>query len=297
MDGLAPAVASPPGTPVKTGPVKTGTVFYKMTGSGNDFLVFDGRYARLQDFTPEAVRSACDRRMGAGADGVVLLDPEAPDGAHFTFHFWNSDGSEGPMCGNGALCATRLAMLIELAPANGTVRFATQAGIHEGIVADGRPAIRLPDCPHPKRLPDARTTNGERDVHLMVPSVPHLVLLVEDVDAVDLERRGPPLRNDPAIGPGGANVNWVAGAPGGTFRMRTYERGVEGETLACGTGAVACAVVLAELGSAKSPVQIWTRSGLPLEVAWERTRKAITSITLAGEGRLVFRGIFGESAT
>jgi len=277
--------------------VRAGTVFYKMTGSGNDFLVFDGRYARLADFTPEAVRAACDRRMGAGADGVILLDPEGPGEAHFTFHFWNSDGSEGPMCGNGALCATRLAALIELAPAVGTVRFATRAGLHEGLVTDGRPAIRLPDCPPPRRLPEAMAADGERDVHLMTPSVPHLVLVVDDIEKIDLERRGPCLRSDPAIGSGGANVNWVASVPGGMFRMRTFERGVEGETLACGTGAVACAVVLEELGATNPPVRLLTRSGLPLDVAWQRTPTAITSITLAGEGRLVYRGIIGESGS
>ena len=116
------------------------------------------------------------------------------------------------------------------------------------------------------------------------------------LNAVDLERRGPPLRKDPAIGPGGANVNWVAPVGDGTFRMRTYERGVEGETLACGTGAVACAVVLEQLGMAKPPVRIWTRSGLELEIGFQRTPTGITSITLSGEGRLVFRGIVGEQA-
>ena len=277
--------------------VNLGAVFYKMTGSGNDFLMFDGRYAVRSDFTPEAIGRLCDRRMGAGADGVILLDPRAPEGVHFTFHFWNSDGSEGPMCGNGALCATRLAALIELGPPEGTVRFATQAGIHEGTVRDGRPSIRLPDCPPAKPVPSVKVEPGERDPHVMTPSVPHLVLLVDDVDQVELARRGPPLRSDPAIGPGGANVNWVSAARQGAFRMRTYERGVEGETLACGTGAVACAAVLAEKGMAKPQVRIWTRGGLPLDISWQREPAVLTSIQLSGEGRLVFKGIVGEFAT
>jgi diaminopimelate epimerase len=274
--------------------VNPGTVFYKMSGSGNDFLMFDGRYAERSDFTPEAIRRLCDRRLGAGADGVVLLDPKAPEGVHFVFHFWNNDGSEASMCGNGALCATRLATLIELGPADGIVRFATPAGVHEGAVRDGRPFIRLPDCAPARPVPQVAVETGERDAHLMTPSVPHLVLLVDDVDRIELARRGPPLRNDPALGAGGANVNWVSPAPKGTFRMRTYERGVEGETLACGTGAVACAAVLAEKGLAKPPVLVWTRSGLPLEICWERKPTALTSIQLSGEGRLVFRGIVGE---
>lgn len=275
--------------------MKPGMVFYKMSGSGNDFLIFDGRFLRPDEVIPEAIRRICDRRQGVGADGVILLDPRAPEGAHFTFHFWNSDGSLGPMCGNGALCATRLATLIELAPADGTVRFATQAGIHEGAVLGDRPMIRLPDCPLPAPLPAAATEQAERSAYLMSPSVPHLVLMVDDVDLVELGHRGPPLRNDPAIGPGGANVNWVSPAANGSFRMRTYERGVEGETLACGTGAVACAAVLEALGLAKPPVRIWTRSGLPLDVDWTRQGDRATAITLSGEGRLVFRGVLAES--
>ncbi len=273
--------------------MRPGAIFYKMSGSGNDFILFDGRYSHLEDFTVERIQAICDRRQGAGADGVILLDPCGPEGTHFTFHFWNSDGSRGPMCGNGALCATRLATLLELAPADAVVRFATQAGIHEGQVRQGRPQIRLPDCAPPKPVKPALTA-GEREAHLGCPSVPHLVLLVDDVNQVELERRGPPLRHDPQTGDGGANVNWVSPKGDGSFLMRTYERGVEGETLACGTGAVACALVLTDLGMAKAPVRLWTRSGLPLDINFQRTSEGITSLTLAGEGRLVFRGIVGE---
>jgi diaminopimelate epimerase len=265
-----------------------------MSGSGNDFLFFDGRYNHLEDFTPERISALCDRRQGAGADGVILLAPEAPEGAHFTFHFWNSDGSRGPMCGNGALCATRLSTLLELAPAEGEVRFATLAGLHRGHVQGGRPQIQLPDCDLPTAVPRARTVPSEKHPFMVNPSVPHLVLLVDQVEAVELERRGPPLRSDPATGQGGANVNWVSPAQDGTFRMRTFERGVEGETLACGTGAVACAIVLEQLGMTKPPVRIWTRSGLALDIGFKRTKSAISSVTLAGEGRLVYRGVIGE---
>ncbi|MFI5206744.1 MAG: diaminopimelate epimerase [Gemmatimonadales bacterium] len=276
--------------------MRPGTVFYKMSGSGNDFLLFDGRYLHQEDFTPESIRAICDRRQGVGADGVIVLDPAAPKGAHFTFQFWNSDGSLGPMCGNGALCATRLAALIELAPAEGEVVFATPAGLHTGQVREGRPVIHLPDCALPKPLPAAKVEPAERSPCFANPSVPHLVLMVDDVDKVEVERRGPPLRRDPATGEGGANVNWVSPARDGGFRMRTWERGVEGETLACGTGAVACALVVGALGLAKSPVRLWTRSGLPLDVAWTVSGKQASSVTLSGEGRLVFRGIVGEPA-
>jgi diaminopimelate epimerase len=268
-------------------------VFYKMTGSGNDFVMFDGRYVTQGDFTPDAVRAMCDRRLGVGADGVILLDPAAPPGLHFTFHFWNSDGSSGPMCGNGALCATRLATLIELAPTGEEVRFATQSGVHRGRVATERTEVFLPDCEAPRSVA-VKTAPGERSPMAVHPSVPHLVVLVEDVHRVAIMERGPSLRHDPALGPGGANVNWVAPSSDGTFRMRTYERGVEGETLACGTGAVACALALEEQGLARSPARIWTRSGLPLDVSWDLNRRGATSIRLSGEARLVYRGVAGD---
>jgi len=273
-----------------------GSVFYKMSGSGNDFLVFDGRYNQLDDFTASRISALCDRRQGAGADGVILLAPEAPAGTHFTFHFWNSDGSRGPMCGNGALCATRLSTLLELAPADREVRFATRAGLHTGRIVGGRPQIHLPDC-GPAVAARVPTDSTEKHPSLLNPSVPHLVLVVDRVEDVDLELRGPMLRRHPGTGEGGANVNWVAPEVDGTFRMRTFERGVEGETLACGTGAVACAIVLEGLGLTKAqPVRIWTRSGLPLDIGFKRTVAAVTSVTLTGEGRLVYRGVIGEPA-
>jgi diaminopimelate epimerase len=278
--------------------VRPGTVFFKLTGSGNDFIAFDGRYLSPAELTGEVIRGLCDRRHGVGADGVMLLAPPTVPDTHFAFHFWNSDGSPGPMCGNGALCATRLATLLQLAPADGEVRFTTESGLHRGWLAGGdRCRIELPDCPLPEGAPSVRNASGERAPTTCRPSVPHLVLEVDDLDQVDLPARGPLLRNDPALGPGGANVNWVSRRGDGTWAMRTYERGVEGETLACGTGAVASALTLAAHGIAQSPVRIWTRSGRHLDVSWTPVRGRATAIRLEGEGRLVFRGILGSLPT
>jgi diaminopimelate epimerase len=139
-----------------------------------------------------------------------------------------------------------------------------------------------------------KTVAGEESPMVVEPSVPHLVLLVKDVDAVPVAERGPLLRRDAALGEGGANVNWVSPKGEGSWRMRTFERGVEGETLACGTGAVATALVLAAQKLAKSPVRLWTRSGLPLLVTWDPGPKTATALRLRGEGRVVYRGILGE---
>lgn len=282
--------------------MKPGTVFHKMSGSGNDFVMFDGRHVSVPELTPDAIVRICDRRRGIGADGVGLLEPAAADapsadGAHFTFHFWNSDGSAGPMCGNGALCATRLAVLLELAPADGEVRFSTAAGLHRGRVVGDRSEVLLPDCPAPQKAPKVRTIAGEGAPMVVTPSVPHLVLTVADVDAVALADRGPGLRRDPALGQGGANVNWISPKGDGSWRMRTFERGVEGETLACGTGAVACALSLGQQGLVSSPARLWTSSGLPLDVSFQLKGSTAMSIRLTGEGRLVFRGIIGSLLT
>lgn len=274
-----------------------GTVFYKMSGSGNDFVMFDGRHVSAAQLTKESIVVLCDRRLGVGADGVALLEPSGEDGLHFAFRFWNSDGSPGPMCGNGALCATRLAGHLEYARTGEEVRFSTPAGIHRGRVVDGEPEILLPDCPAPKAVPAVKTIPGEADPTLANPSVPHLVLRVQDVDRVAVDDRGPSLRRDPALGEGGANVNWVSPKGDGTWRMRTFERGVEGETLACGTGAIACALTLAASSLTKPPVRLWTRSGMPLVVSWEAGPSGATSIRLRGEGRIVYRGIIGHLLT
>ena len=250
------------------------------------------------DVTPSVVVALCDRRHGVGADGLMLLEPRGGDPVHFIFRFWNSDGSPGPMCGNGALCATRLAATIGLAPPDGEIRIGTDAGVHRGwLIGANQSEIELPDCDLPAPRTAVATVAGELDPMVGVPSVPHLVLEVTDLDAVDLKGRGPLLRHDPALGPLGANVNWVSRGPDGNWRMRTYERGVEGETLACGTGAVASALSLGARGAAASPVCIWTRSGLPLQVSWVSKEGKGTSIRLRGEGRLVFRGILSSIPT
>ncbi len=274
--------------------MKPGTVFYKMTGSGNDFVMFDGRHLKTEELTAAAIVAICDRRLGIGADGVAVLEPTDQDGVHFSFRFWNSDGTPGPMCGNGALCATTLAGVLEFAPAGEEVRFSTPAGIHRGRVVDGQSEIWLPDCAPPKSVPAVKTVAGEEGPMLARPSVPHLVLRVKDVTRVPLEERGPLLRRDPALGAGGANVNWVAPKGDGTWTYRTFERGVEGQTLACGTGAVACALVLASEKLVQPPVTLWTWSGLPLVVSWDQTPSGATGVRLRGEGRVVYRGILGQ---
>jgi len=259
-----------------------GGPFYKLTGSGNDFVFFDlGESADLF-IARHVVRAVCARGTGVGADGVVLL-MRPPVAGLVVIQYLNADGSRAELCGNATLCTVRLASLLGV---TGELSIMTDAGVIPGRLVDDRPEIDMApvaglvlDQAVTVRPPMARRIGFAR------AGVPHLVVLVNDVSAIDVAALGAPLRRDPLLGPGGANVNFVS--PSG--RMRTFERGVEGETLACGTGAVATAAVLAAWGLAASPVSLTTASGSVLTV-----RLGPTSASLAGEGRLVFTGVLPE---
>jgi len=269
----------------------SGTTFYKMTGSGNDFIMLDGRGTTAADWSPARIAEICDRRNGAGADGLVILTPDG--GATVRMAFWNCDGSPAAMCGNAALCSTRFAAHLGLAPAAG-MTLATGAGTFPThCVGEGHEAeLNLPDFDLPAPVPGLALAGGERWQVLARVGVPHLVTRVDDVEWVDLYSRGSALRHHPAVGPAGANANFVSEPtqPGGPWLIRTFERGVEGETLACGTGTVAAAVALAAHGEAALPLQFQTRSGRALRVRAVLTPSQATRVWLQGEGRLVYQG-------
>lgn len=267
----------------------SGMVFYKMTGSGNDFVMLDGRHTTPEEWTGDAIVAMCDRRMGVGADGLVILTPEAA--GRVRMDFWNCDGSRADMCGNAALCSTRLAVHLKMAGREG-MQLVTRAGAFPVRCIEGgeRAELNLPDFDlpaHPSGLP---LGPGDLAATLATVGVPHLVVEVSDLERPDLMDRGRELRFHPALGVAGANVNFVAPVGGGRWCLRTYERGVEGETLACGTGAVAAAVALASAGRVSLPMDLVTRSGRILTIRGVIRGPRATDVWLAGEGRLVFRG-------
>jgi diaminopimelate epimerase len=270
-----------------------GTVFYKMTGSGNDFVMLDGRSTGPADWTTERIVALCDRRSGIGADGLVILTPEECDSVRMTF--FNSDGSRAAMCGNAALCSTRLAAHLEIGPTAG-MRLLTDAGVVETRCLDhaARAEIRLPDADVAVPVPTIPLESGERAIWLGTVGVPHLVVLVEDVGTVDVVGRGRPLRWHPATGPEGANVNFVAEPPaaGDPWLIRTFERGVEGETLACGTGTVAAALALAAHCGMPLPLEFRSWGGEVLAARARLQGSRAGDVWLAGQGRLVFRGVW-----
>jgi len=270
----------------------TGTVFFKMTGSGNDFIFLDGRNTELREWPAERIRAACDRRLGVGADGVALLWPAGERAVRM--RYFNSDGSSAELCGNAALCSTRLAAYLELAPPEG-MDLHTEAGtLCSRCVGPGWMAellIPTVGVPGPVAI---SLRSGERQGFHGIVGVPHLVLLVDDVAQVDVGGRGRALRFDPSFAPAGANVSFLSRSSDGDaeWSMRTYERGVEGETLACGTGTVAAAVALAGAGLGRFPTRIRSGSGAVFSVTGCLGDGEARDVWLCGEGRLVFTGIF-----
>lgn len=269
-----------------------GLPIYKMTGSGNDFVMVDGRASAPADWTAEEVRALCARGTGIGADGLVFVSPGSEPGA-VRMVYLNSDGSRAAMCGNAALCSTQLAVRLGIAKGD-DIRLETDGGVYQSRCATGvsRAVLVLPPVDPPVAVPDLKNAQ-EAQVALLRVGVPHLVIAVDEVDAVDLRTCGSALRWDPALGPEGANVNYISpGAKPSEWRMRTYERGVEAETLACGTGAVAAACALDAWEMATFPVTIVTRSGRPLDVQARKLPSGqYREVSLTGEARLVFRGV------
>ena len=273
-------------------PHLVGTAIYKMTGSGNDFVMVDARHSTPEQWAAADIRAVCARGTGVGADGLVFVGPGTrPDSVRMIY--FNSDGSRAAMCGNAALCSTRLAARLGLGRPQG-MALETDAGVYESRCAspDERAELHLAPVPPPGPVSGLTLAPAEERAVLGTVGVPHLVVLVQNLSGVDVETRGRALRSSPCVGPAGANVNFLARDGGGQWRMRTYERGVEAETLACGTGAVAAACALAEWRLAEPPVTVWTRSGSPLEVRARKGPQGLyDDVWLKGEARLVVRGV------
>jgi diaminopimelate epimerase len=270
-----------------------GTVVYKMTGSGNDFVMLDGRYTTPERWPATRVSAICDRRNGVGADGLVILTPDAPGRVRMSF--WNSDGSRAAMCGNAALCSARLAVYLEMT-GPGDLCLLTDAGVVRAR-ADGNgegAEINLPDTAPPVEVPGLVPAPGEEWLAFGTVGVPHLIVRVPDLERIDLPGRGRALRFDPLLGPAGANVNFVSPptAGGELWLIRTYERGVEGETLACGTGTVAAALALASRGEAVLPMRFRSRGGPELLVRAALHEGRASDVWLGGQGRLLFRAVW-----
>ncbi len=268
-----------------------GLPVYKMTGSGNDFVMVDARVSTPADWTPEDMQAVCARGTGIGADGIVFVGPGSHAGAARMIYY-NADGSHAAMCGNAALCSTTLAAHLGLGTPDG-MDLETDAGTYRSRAAlAGRAELHLAPVDAPAAVPALGLVAGERQAVLSRVGVPHLIVLVDDVEQVALQERGRALRFDAALAPEGANINFIAHNQNGGWRMRTYERGIEGETLACGTGAVGAGCAIEEWGLGRLPIDIQSRGGRILGVRATKTQNGrYDDVWLAGEGRMVFRGV------
>jgi diaminopimelate epimerase len=275
--------------------IPVGRTFFKMSGSGNDFVMVDARAeapGRLAD--PEVVRRICARGTGVGADGIVFLTPS--DSATVQLIYLNADGSRAEFCGNATLCTTRLSVELSIGPASG-LTIETDSGVVSARMRDGRPEIDLPAVVDTRVVADGiPLVRGERRMGFAEVGVPHLVIECDDISTVDVVGRGRPLRHHGTL-PKGANVNFVSstssGHGQGRWRMRTYERGVEAETLACGSGSVATAILLNEWRLANGTVELETSSGEPLTIRLVR-QGSVWIPSLSGEGRVVYQATLSE---
>lgn len=268
-----------------------GLPVYKMTGSGNDFVMVDGRVSTPADWTPEDMQAVCARGTGIGADGIVFVGAGSHAGAARMIYY-NADGSHAAMCGNAALCSTTLAAHLGVGTSDG-MDLETDAGTYQSRALEaGRAELHLAPVARPAAVPGLALSAGERQAVLTTVGVPHLIVLVDDVDQVDLMERGHALRFDPALAPDGANVNFISKDEAGRWRMRTYERGIEGETLACGTGTVGAACAIQDWGLGSLPLDIQSRSGRMIGVRATKAQNGrYDDVWLIGEGRMVFRGV------
>ncbi len=266
--------------------------FAKMNGTGNDFIIVDGRKGAMDGIDRvEFVRKVCRRRESIGADGVIIV--ENSNVADFKWDFYNADGSVAEMCGNGARCVARFAWMKRIAPKE--MKFETLAGIIHATVLGKSVRVRLTD-PSGFVAKGTLQAGGKKFSYSFINTgVPHAVLTVDDLEAVDVEEIGRIIRFHRRFRPAGTNVNFITKV-GTEIHVRTYERGVEGETLACGTGAVASAIVACHRGLAEPPVRVVTRSGETLTVHFEPGKNGAANVYLEGSTALVCEGVIKEEA-
>lgn len=267
--------------------------FSKMSGSGNDFIVIDNRNKVVEDDRlAEFIRRTCRRKMAVGADGFILI--ESSEEAEFKWRFFNSDGSIAEMCGNGARCAARFAYVNGIAGEN--LSFETEAGIVRGQVKDDRVKVKMPD-PFDLRLDyPIELKSGPLTVSSINTGVPHVVIMKPTIDDINVFDVGKEIRYHEAFAPAGTNVNFICQQKQGQLAIRTYERGVEDETLACGTGSIAAALVSSCKMNWFSPISLVTRSGEPLTIHFNKKGSVFNDVYLEGDARIIYTATLQEDA-
>jgi diaminopimelate epimerase len=258
--------------------------FYKYHGTGNDFIMVDNRAHQLLLRDPHQVAALCHRRFGIGADGLILLEESAR--FDFKMKYFNADGKEGSMCGNGGRCIAAFASFLGIIKSKTT--FDAIDGSHEAVVLEAVEKVHTVGL----KMNNVIAVNRDNGAYVMDTGSPHYVKFCQDVETMDIVSEGKKIRYNATYKSPGINVNFVSG-DGEIFSIRTYERGVEDETYSCGTGTVAAAIAVDAAGKSKAgqPVKFETRGGL-LEVSFQKNESIYSDIWLTGPATQVFEGTF-----
>jgi diaminopimelate epimerase len=267
--------------------------FYKMSGSGNDFIIIDNRNNIVDESDlSNFIVNVCRRKMSVGADGVILV--ENTGNADFKWRFFNSDGSVAEMCGNGARCVARFAYLNNIAGSN--MSFETLAGLVKAEVIEERVKVKMTDPFDFETDVTIELKNGLTSIYSINTGVPHVVMVKNSIDDIDIVKIGREIRYHDRFSPAGTNVNFVCHIKDNTIAIRTYERGVEDETLACGTGAAASAIVMAHKMKLDAPLSVLTRSGEYLNIFFKEKEGQYYDIYLEGGARIIYKAQLLEDA-
>tara|TARA_B100001093_G_scaffold520431_2_gene615846 strand:+ start:9974 stop:10786 length:813 start_codon:yes stop_codon:yes gene_type:complete len=263
--------------------------FTKMNGAGNDFVIVDNRDKSLS-LNKEQIKLVCQRQRGVGADGFLAVEP-SQGGADYRMRYYNADGGEAEMCGNGARCFARFVNRIEGNSLSET-SFETIAGVIKGEFLGDEVRIQL-SKPFDFFLNETlQIGDQKRLVHSVNTGVPHAVIFVDDVSSLDIQSLGAGIRHHEHFAPSGTNVNFVQITEPGSICIRTFERGVENETFACGTGMVACSIIHHEISDVPSPIRVTVAGGDTLEVGFDHVSAgAYDNVTLLGPADFTFEGM------
>ncbi len=252
--------------------------FYKYEGTGNDFVMIDNRQQVFPKNDTTVIERICDRRLGIGADGLILLENDTV--TDFRMVYYNSDGNESSMCGNGGRCLTAFAKKLGII-SNETTFIATDGVHHASILDNGNVSLQMKDVTH---------VQIENDYVFLNTGSPHHVTLVDDLANYNVKNNGAKIRYSELYGAEGSNVNFVKPLSENHFALRTYERGVEDETLSCGTGATATAIAMHAIGKTTANEMYLDVQGGKLKVFFEKQNDAYTNVFLEGPATFVFVG-------
>ena len=266
--------------------MKHAITFTKATGAGNDFIIVENLNRGLPGDIGILARALCSRHFGIGADGLLLLEPSTI--ADFAMLYFNADGSYGGMCGNGGRCLARYAYLQNIGGPK--LRFEALDHVYEAEMTGTQIKLKMKNPSAIRSGVGFTAGNKSFTGHFINTGAPHVVIFTDDIETLDVNSLGRLIREHEVFAPEGTNVNFVRVAEGNHVSIRTYERGVENETLACGTGSVASAIMTSIVHKQKPPITVHVRSGEELLVTFDSSRDQVAEVYLQGNAVMIFTG-------